>query len=168
MKFESLTGQCNCGTLKYEISGEPLFTHVCHCRECQRDSGGAFNVSMLVLVDDFRFVDCEPNSQTISRPSGNEYEVWDCENCGCTIGGISTAPSKVMVVRPGTLNNTSRIQPQAHIWIAEKQGWVDIPDNVPAFDYEYDAATMWSASSLQRLEIASSSTRNDRDAGIKA
>ncbi len=146
------SGSCNCGSVRYELMASPLFTHICHCKECQRDSGGAFNVSTLILVDDFRFSDCDPDIHLVSRPSGNEYEVWGCDKCGCTLAGKSVIPSKVMVVRPGTLDDTTDLEPKAHIWTKEKQNWVEIPDNLPSFEENYEPAQLWPRSSLDRVD----------------
>ncbi len=38
----SLTGACQCGAVRYECAAEPLFTGNCHCRDCQRATGGAY------------------------------------------------------------------------------------------------------------------------------
>lgn len=145
------SGGCNCGSVRYKLLGAPLFTHICHCRECQRSSGGAFNVSTIVLLDDFKFNDCTPDTHFVSGPGGNKYEVWGCDRCGCTLAGKSVAPAKEMVVRPGTFDDTSDLVPQAHIWTKEKQDWVNIPDNLPSFEENYDPAQLWPKSSLDRL-----------------
>ena len=147
-----MSGGCNCGSVRYELLSEPLFTHVCHCKECQRESGGAFNISTVILTEDFRFKDCAPDISYISRKSGNKYEVWGCTKCGCTVAGKSAAPSKMMVVRPGTFDDTSKLRPQAHIWTKEKQDWINIPDDLPSFEEEYEAEELWPASSLGRAE----------------
>jgi hypothetical protein len=34
-----LTGQCQCGQVRYEIRAEPVAVWACHCTECQRQSG---------------------------------------------------------------------------------------------------------------------------------
>src|ERR1700724_2265394 len=34
-----ITGECLCGTVRYEAAGNPLFAVLCHCRDCQRASG---------------------------------------------------------------------------------------------------------------------------------
>jgi hypothetical protein len=57
-----------------------------------------------------------------------------------------------MVVRPGTLDDSSDLNPQAHIWTKEKQDWVEIPDYLPAFEENYDAALLWPKSSLDRVD----------------
>jgi hypothetical protein len=36
-----LDGRCLCGCLTYRCDGEPLVTVVCHCKDCQRQTGSA-------------------------------------------------------------------------------------------------------------------------------
>jgi hypothetical protein len=38
----SWTESCQCGAVRHEFSGEPLFCGNCHCRDCQCASGGAY------------------------------------------------------------------------------------------------------------------------------
>ena len=69
-------GGCNCGSVRYELLGEPLFTHICHCRECQRSSGGAFNVSTVILVADLKGkIDEIINDTELNQLS------WACPDC---------------------------------------------------------------------------------------
>ena len=37
-----MTGGCQCGAIRYEIVGFPLFLYTCNCTDCQRQSGSAF------------------------------------------------------------------------------------------------------------------------------
>jgi len=46
-----LTGGCQCGTVRYQITAAPLAVYVCHCTECQRQSGSAFALSLAVPRD---------------------------------------------------------------------------------------------------------------------
>ncbi|MEQ9209708.1 MAG: GFA family protein, partial [Pseudomonadales bacterium] len=150
----AITGGCNCRRVRYRISSEPLFTHVCHCHECQRESGGAFHVSTVIVGADFSITSDVVDEHTVVRPSGNEYKVYECQKCSCTIAGHSIDSNKLMVVRPSTFDDTSLIQPQAHIWTREKQGWVVLPQDVPVFSENYDAEQTWPADSLARMKAA--------------
>lgn len=42
------TGGCQCGSVRYVLTSEPLRVAACHCTECQRQSGSAFGMSMSV------------------------------------------------------------------------------------------------------------------------
>jgi hypothetical protein len=39
-----MTGGCLCGQVRYSANGEPAFVGVCHCRNCQKQTGTAFSV----------------------------------------------------------------------------------------------------------------------------
>ncbi len=40
-----LAGGCMCGALRYEVSAPPLMVYNCHCTNCQKIGGTAFNTS---------------------------------------------------------------------------------------------------------------------------
>lgn len=42
--MSDITGGCLCGNVRFTIRGEPLFQAVCHCTDCQRQTGTAFSV----------------------------------------------------------------------------------------------------------------------------
>jgi hypothetical protein len=37
-----LTGGCQCGAVRYQLEAAPKATSICHCRMCQKASGGPF------------------------------------------------------------------------------------------------------------------------------
>jgi hypothetical protein len=37
------TGGCNCGQVKFEVSGEPLRVGLCHCLVCRKETGSLGN-----------------------------------------------------------------------------------------------------------------------------
>ena len=45
------TGGCQCGSVRYVLTTEPIRLGACHCKECQRQSGSAFGMAMPVKKD---------------------------------------------------------------------------------------------------------------------
>ena len=39
-----MTGGCLCGQVRYSANTEPAFVGVCHCKNCQKQTGTAFSV----------------------------------------------------------------------------------------------------------------------------
>jgi hypothetical protein len=54
------TGQCYCGSLKYEITEQAEAAFQCHCRECQYITGGNPNIVMVFSKDSFRYIKGNP------------------------------------------------------------------------------------------------------------
>ena len=66
------TGQCYCGSLKYEIAAQAEAAFQCHCRECQYITGGHPNVLMIMPLDGFKFVSGKP--QEFKRSDLEKFE----------------------------------------------------------------------------------------------
>lgn len=128
-----LTGGCLCGAIRYEIGGYPLLLYVCHCTNCQRQSGSAFAMNMLVATDVFHIVRGEPKGWRRLSLSGAETVSWFCGECAGRIhGGRASRPASV-TVRAGGLDDTSWLTPAAHMFVRSAQHWIHLPD-VDCFD----------------------------------
>ena len=46
-------GRCSCGEVQYHITDEPMFTHACHCKLCQRYTASAFVVHSIIETENF-------------------------------------------------------------------------------------------------------------------
>lgn len=127
------TGQCLCGEVKYQIEGDPVAAGICHCKNCQRQSGAAFSTLWGVPKASLKFNANEPKVYRDSdTDSGGTVERWFCGNCGSPIYSAVPGQPDVAYLKTGTLDDTSTFVPQFHVWCGSKQAWVDIPDGVPA------------------------------------
>ncbi len=145
-----ITGRCVCEDLRYELKGPPLFTHACHCLDCQRKTGSAFAMTTIVLRDDLDITLGRTSATTLS-PRSTSYA---CARCRTTIYVVSTRYPATVTLKPGTLDDTSVAAPQAHIWVRRKQAWVTLPPGIPQFAEQYDRDTTWPAASLARVRDA--------------
>ncbi len=53
-------GGCRCGRVRFRVSGVPLFTGACHCRGCQRMTGGAYSLTGCWPEAQFALLQSEP------------------------------------------------------------------------------------------------------------
>ncbi len=126
-----MDGGCQCGSVRYRVEGEPLGLAVCHCTECQRQSGSAFGMSLAVPSDSFRLLSGELKTFTTVCDSGRTKACTFCQRCGTRI--YHQVIEAALSIKPGTLDDTSWLEPSAHYWTKSKQPWVPIPDGVPCF-----------------------------------
>ena len=65
------SGGCQCGQVRYDLTGEPVHLIACHCNECRNQLGSAFGMSMIVKTDDLKFTGVT-KSYTHAADSGNK------------------------------------------------------------------------------------------------
>ncbi len=90
------TGGCLCGKIRYECSGEPAFSLLCHCRDCQRQSGSAFIAAARMPASGFRITQGEPRRYVSKSDSGNDVTRIFCGDCGGPLYiQVSTRPDLI-------------------------------------------------------------------------
>ena len=57
----------------------------------------------------------------------------------------------MVALRGGTLDDTSQVRVQAHIFTRTKQPWLTLPDDIPVFEEFYTRENVWPADSLTRF-----------------
>lgn len=128
---ENLSGGCQCGDVRYLLQGAALRLNVCHCRACQRQSGSAFGMSLIIKPAIFALQAGALRTFVTATDSGRNKTCAFCPRCGVR---IYNATSALMALKAGTLDDTSWLQPDAHYWTSRKQHWTSLPDDLPCFD----------------------------------
>ncbi len=150
-----MEGRCTCGHVRYRLSDTPLFTHCCHCRWCQRETGSAFVINALIEASCVEVTAGEVNVIDTPTASGSGQKISRCPKCQVALWSVySGAGPKFRFVRVGTLNDPDAYPPDIHIFTLSKQPWVMLPDGVPAMPEYYDRNDYWPAKSLARRETA--------------
>jgi hypothetical protein len=144
-------GGCSCGAVRYRLTSEPMFVHCCHCLDCQRQTGGAFVINLLVEADRMELLAGEPQPVDVPRDDGSTQRIYRCPTCQVAVYSEYGRP-EVRFVRAGTLDKPSSVAPDVHIFTRSKVPWVTLPESTPAFDVYYDSKTLWPAESLERLD----------------
>jgi hypothetical protein len=144
-------GGCACGSVRYRLTDEPLFTHCCHCLNCQRQTGSAFVVNLLIETDRVEVLGADPQPVDVPRDDGSEQRIYRCPECDVAVYSEYGWP-EVRFVRAGTLDEPSSVSPDVHIFTRSKLPWVELPKSVPAFEIYYDRRTLWPPASNERIE----------------
>ena len=91
-------------------------------------------MSLVMPREGFRWLSGEPRIYSTKADSGTDKLCGFCSDCGVRITNELGAMPKTINVKPGTLDDTSWLAPNLHVWLGSKQPWVPIPDGVPTFD----------------------------------
>ena len=139
--------------MRYRLTSEPMFVHCCHCLNCQRQTGSAFVINLLLEADRMELLTGEPQPVDVPREDGSTQRIYRCPSCQVAVYSEYGRP-EVRFVRAGTLDEPSSVAPDVHIFTRSKVPWVTLPESTPAFDVYYDSKTLWPAESLERLDAA--------------
>jgi len=126
-------GGCQCGAFRFEITAEPVTAYVCHCVACQKQSGSAFGMAIMVPSEAITVLKGEARTYTKTAQSGRESDCSFCPECGNRIFHRGK-DAPMISVKTGLLDDASGIEPAAHLWVSEAVDWVTIPGDFLQFD----------------------------------
>jgi len=122
-----LTGGCNCGGVRYEISAPLVSASYCHCKRCQRCTGTAASPEAGVVPGSFRIVSGEELLRAWSAGGESFAEVF-CSSCGSLLWSRSPHDAEVISVRLGTFDGDPGIRPGHRQWLESAAPWEPLPD----------------------------------------
>ncbi|HVQ20992.1 MAG TPA: GFA family protein [Terrimicrobiaceae bacterium] len=129
------TGGCACGAIRYECTAEPLEMFQCHCRDCQRASGGACSYVVIVPATAFRLTRGSPRYHFTESAVGFQHKRGFCAECGSRISGGENAEgtSPIVGITAASLDDPGWFCPQYDIFTLDAQPWDCMNPLLPKF-----------------------------------
>jgi hypothetical protein len=119
--MQERTGGCLCRGIRYRVTGEPVISRICWCRDCQHLAGnGTVNA---IFRTELIEIHGTPSEYTSNAESGNKVRRRFCGTCGSHLFADNTGRAGLTVVRVGTLDDPSSISPVANIWTSSAPAW---------------------------------------------
>jgi hypothetical protein len=123
----SFTGHCLCNAVTFEC--DELGTGgYCHCTDCRRSTGSAFNISVRCPTHAFHIASGTLGSFTKCGESGCELTRHFCKSCGSPIFTSSPRNPSVVFIKAGVLDDPEAVKPTLEAWVRSKVSWSQIPD----------------------------------------
>ena len=117
-------GGCLCGAVRYRAVGSPEFVAVCHCKNCQRNSGSAFSVNCAFRKDAVTI----QGTLSVYEDKGDTGDVVRrlfCGKCGTPIESQSTfSASHYTVLKAGTFDEPRVFTPDTEVYCASAFPWL--------------------------------------------
>lgn len=130
---KSYIGGCACGAIRYEISGEPIFSNDCQCRDCQSESGTGHGSHLSFRREGVKL---EGNATLwdMVADSGNVKTRAFCPTCGSPVYMTFAAMPDVFTVRAASLDDPRRYKPDAVTYGSRGYAWDHLDPALPKFD----------------------------------
>jgi hypothetical protein len=127
------SGGCLCGAVTFECD-ELGPAGYCHCEDCRRCTGSAFNISVRCTTSGFRILSGELGSFTKRGDSGCELTRHFCRSCGSPLFTSSPRDPAIVYVKAGVLDDPETVRPALQAWTSSKVAWADIPPDIDQFE----------------------------------
>ena len=127
-----IKGGCLCGAVRYAVEGELGAAAVCHCRNCQRQTGSPFSVLTSVRRDALH-LEGAPRMFEDRGESGAAVRRYFCSDCGSPIFSQVEASAEVVFLKAGTLDEPFGLAPRVHVWCDSAWTWPGIPEGTLRF-----------------------------------
>ncbi len=135
--MQERTGACLCGDIKYRLSGEPVVSRICWCRDCQHLAGNG--TANAIFPSAAIEITGKPAEYTSVANSGNQVRRRFCPRCGSHLFADNTGRPGLTVVRTGTLDDPSSIRPVANIWASSAPAWACLDPALPSIEQQPQA-----------------------------
>ena len=124
-----LTGGCQCGAVRYRMEAAPTGTNVCHCRMCQKASGGPFMAFAGVRLDELVWTRGPPKIFASSAVAERSF----CADCGTPLTYRLLGRDRISVTL-GSLDRPSAVTPEMQYGVESKLSWLDSVPSLPQHD----------------------------------
>ena len=126
----TVTGECFCGAIQYQVQGGLANARSCHCSRCRKVFGGAASAfAELADLAVFRWTRGEQNLRRYIGASG--WGLGFCRTCGSALCGLHRG--KVVGVTLGTVNGDPGVELTAHIYVNSRAPWDHIDGTIPRY-----------------------------------
>jgi hypothetical protein len=118
-----LTGGCLCGACRFEHRGAVGPANYCHCADCRRATGSAFNVGVRLDRAGFQMTQGTPEAFTKLGESGRELSRHFCGDCGSPLFTSSPSHPDWIFVKAGALDDPTLVKPEYESWTSSEVPW---------------------------------------------
>lgn len=122
-----IVGGCLCAKVRYSATATPAVVALCHCKNCQKQSGTAFGTVIGVPRETLSFTGTLKTYEDVAD-NGSPIHRRFCPECGSRIASDADSVPGLTFIMAGTLDDTSWVEPTVQFWCASAQPWVTLPE----------------------------------------
>ncbi|SMC22615.1 Uncharacterized conserved protein [Andreprevotia lacus DSM 23236] len=128
----SASGGCLCGAVRYRYPLPLGAANYCHCVDCRRVTGSAFNIGIR-LEQALLQISGVLRSYSHAGGSGQAVERLFCGQCGSPLFTRHPARPESVWVRAGGLDDPALVQPGWASWASQRVAWAVPPEGLTEF-----------------------------------
>jgi hypothetical protein len=127
-----LTGSCNCGGVRFEVTEPPQGAAYCHCTRCQKRTGTAASASAALVPGSLRIIAGEELIRSWVPPEQGWIKDF-CAGCGSALWSRDRDDPSRISVRMGAFDQDPGVRPAYRQFVAYAAPWEPITDDLPRY-----------------------------------
>ena len=116
------SGGCACGAIRFACESEPVAMIKCHCRDCQRASGGAY-AAIALFPKVKASLTGEPRYHRVIGSSGQPVHRGFCEACGSPLSILLDAKSDIIGFQAASLDDPAQFKAGIEFYTESAWPW---------------------------------------------
>ncbi len=132
--MQRITGGCQCGAVRYALASLPTGAGVCHCRMCQKATGGPFMAAAGVARAEFAWTRGTPATFRSSSVAARDF----CAACGTPLAFRYLDRDRVSVTL-GSLDAPAAVSPVEQLGVEARLAWCAYAASLPSRTTAEDA-----------------------------
>ncbi|QTD56321.1 GFA family protein [Parasphingorhabdus cellanae] len=139
---DTYAGGCQCGAVRYRLSGSIPPAYACHCGECKKQSASAFSMSIPLAYDALTVTGTPKVLETVAHSGKPKYNYF-CGDCGTRLWHSGSNPPTAITLKVGTLDHSGDIAPVGHLWVSKKQAGIMLDPKTDQYQTQPDDVLAW-------------------------
>jgi hypothetical protein len=122
-------GGCLCSAIRFRISGEPIFSCICHCASCRRASGAPTVAWLTFNRGQVRILTGPPRIFRSSQGVVRQF----CATCGSQISYETIASPTTVDITTASMDNPNLFPPTQEVWLEHRLSWQSANETLAQF-----------------------------------
>ncbi|HEY1288577.1 MAG TPA: GFA family protein [Burkholderiales bacterium] len=118
-----MRGGCTCGSVRFELAGDPVWVLACHCDSCKKRTGSAYGISAMFENSSVKEFVGETKTYCRTGDSGNQVRYEFCPNCGTTLRWFVDIVPRRQAFAGGTFDESGSLKPIAEMYTDAAAPW---------------------------------------------
>jgi hypothetical protein len=112
-------GGCLCSSIRFRISGEPVFSSICHCATCRRASAAPTVAWLTFDRGQIEILSGNPRIYRSSQGVARQF----CGTCGSQLSYETIESPTTIDITTASLDNPNLFPPTMETWVEHRVSW---------------------------------------------
>jgi hypothetical protein len=112
-------GGCLCSAIRFRISGEPIFSSICHCATCRRANAAPTVAWLTFDRGQIEILSGQPRVYRSSQGVVRQF----CGTCGSQLSYEEVSRPTTIDITTTSLDNPNMFPPTFEVWLEHRLSW---------------------------------------------